>query len=136
MQILIADDHAGIRRGLKEILADALPEACLSEAANGDEVLGLLATSEYSLLLLDINMPGPSGLDVLRDVRRNYPRLQVIVVSVQPEDQYALRCLRAGAVAYIHKDSAPEKLAPAVMKILCGGRYIGARSAEKRACTA
>ena len=110
MQILIADDHAAVRRGLREILADALPEAHFSEAGDGDEVLRLLAKSEYAVLLLDINMPGLSGLDVLRDVKRNYPRLPVIIVSVQPEDQYATRCLRAGAAAYINKDRAPESL--------------------------
>ena len=130
MRILIADDHAVMRRGLKEILSDALPEACFSEACDGEEALSLLARSEYALLLLDINMPGRSGLDVLPIVKHAYPQLPVIVVSVQPEDQYAMRSLRAGAAAYINKDSAPDELAQATRKILAGGRYVSPRVAE------
>jgi DNA-binding NarL/FixJ family response regulator len=124
MHILIADDHAVVRRGLKGILADALPDAEFVEAGNGDEVLNNLAKGAIALLVLDINMPGRNGMDVLRDVKHGYPRLPVIILSVHPEDQYAVRCLRAGAAAYINKDSAPEELAVATKKILSGGRYI------------
>jgi two-component system invasion response regulator UvrY len=131
MHILLADDHAVVRRGLKDILADALPGARFSEAGSGDEVLSRVAGSQIALVVLDINMPGRSGLDVLRDVKRAYPRLPVIIMSVQPEDQYAIRCLRAGAAAYINKDSAPEELAEATRKILGGGRYISPRMAER-----
>jgi DNA-binding NarL/FixJ family response regulator len=131
VHILIADDHAVVRRGLKEILADSLPGTAFSEAGNGDEVLSQLGKSTIALLVLDINMPGRSGLDVLRDVKHTYPRLPVIILSVHPEDQYAVRCLRAGAAAYIYKDSAPEELAIATKKILGGGRYISASLAEK-----
>jgi DNA-binding NarL/FixJ family response regulator len=130
MHILIADDHAIVRRGLKEILAEALPGALFSEAENGEEVLAHLAESEYAVLLLDINMPGRNGLDVLREVKSTYARLPVIVVSVHPEDQYALPCLRAGAAAYINKDSVPEKLACTTKKILGGGRPFSAGLAE------
>ena len=118
MRILIADDHAAVRQGLREILADALPGAQFAEASSGDEVLPNLAISECNLLLLDIHMPGRDGLDVLRDVKRAYPQLPVIMVSVQPKDQYAMRCLQAGAAAYINKDSVAEELAPAARKIL------------------
>lgn len=131
MHILIADDHAVVRRGLREILTEALPGARFSEASSGDEVLGRLAASPVSVLVLDINMPGRSGLDVLRDVKRDYPRVPTIILSVQPEDQYAMRCLRAGAAAYINKDSAPEELEQAIKKILGGGRYVSPRLAEK-----
>lgn len=131
MRILIADDHAIVRRGLKEILADALPSVQFLEAGRGDEVLSYLARYETSLVVLDINMPGRSGLDVLREIKQMYPRLPVIVLSMQPEDQYALRCLRAGAAAYVNKDSAPEELALATKKILAGGRYISQQFAEK-----
>jgi DNA-binding NarL/FixJ family response regulator len=124
MRILIADDYAEVRRGLGEILAEAFPEADFSEAGDGDEVLSCLANSAYALLLLDINMPGRSGLDVLRDVKRNYPQLPVIIVSGQPEDQYAARCLREGAAAYISKDKAPEELALVTKKVLDGERHI------------
>jgi two-component system invasion response regulator UvrY len=131
MHILIADDHAVVRRGLREILADSLPAADFSEAGNGDEVLGELGKSAIALLVLDINMPGRSGMDILRDVKHSYPRLPVIILSVHPEEQYAVRCLRAGAAAYINKESASEELATATRKILSGGRYISASLAEK-----
>jgi len=131
MHILIADDHAVVRRGLKEILADALPNADFTEAVNGDEVLVNLGKSNTAMLVLDINMPGRSGMDVLRDVKHAYPRLPVIILSCQPEDQYAVRCLRAGASAYINKESASEELALAVRKILGGGRYVSASLAER-----
>lgn len=133
MHILIADDHADMRRGLREILADALPEARFSEVDNGDEVLNRLAHADYSVLLLDINMPGRSGLDVLRDVKRIYPQLPVIMVSVQPPDQYALRCSQAGADAYVNKDNAPEELAQATKNVLDGSRYVGPRLAKSLA---
>jgi len=131
MHILIADDHSVVRRGLREILADALPGTQFIEAGNGDEVLSQLGKSKTALLVLDINMPGRSGMDVLRDVKQAYPRLPVIILSVHPEDQYAVRCLRAGAAAYINKESAPEVLAIATKKILSGGRYISTSLAEK-----
>jgi DNA-binding NarL/FixJ family response regulator len=118
MNILIADDHANVRRGLREILVDAFYGARFSEASNGNEVLSRLVASQHDVLLLDINMPGRSGLEVLRDVKQIYPLLPVIMVSVQPEGQYALRCLQAGATAYINKNSASEDLAPAIKKIL------------------
>jgi two-component system invasion response regulator UvrY len=131
MHILIADDHAVVRRGLKEILADALPGADFTEVGNGDEVLGNLGKSHTAMLVLDINMPGRSGMDVLRDVKHTYPRLPVVILSCQPEDQYAVRCLRAGAAAYINKESASEELAIAAKKILGGGRYVSASLAEQ-----
>ena len=131
MHILIADDHAVVRRGLREILADALPGAEFFEAGNGDEVLSHLGNTQTGLLVLDISMPGRSGMDVLRDVKHTYPRLPVIILSCQPEEQYAVRCLRAGAAAYINKESAPEELAMATKKILSGGRYVSTSLAEK-----
>ena len=127
MNILIADDHANVRRGLREILADAFSGALFSEAANGSEVLLQLGGSIHDLLLLDINMPGRSGMKVLKDVKDIYPRLPVIMVSVQPESEYASRCLLAGADAYINKSYASDDLAPAIRKIL----DIGVTSAKK-----
>ncbi len=131
MHILIADDHAVVRRGLREILADALPGSEFSEVGNGDEVMSYLGKCLVGLLVLDINMPGRSGMDVLRDVKQTYPRVPVIILSCQPEDQYAVRCLRAGAAAYINKESASEELSKATKKILSGGRYVSASLAEK-----
>ena len=121
MNILIADDHENVRRGLREILVDAFSGSNFSEAVDGDQVLTQLIKSHHDLLLLDINMPGRNGLEVLKDVKATYPLLPVIMVSVQPESQYALRCLRAGATAYINKDRASEDLAPAIRKIMNGG---------------
>jgi DNA-binding NarL/FixJ family response regulator len=121
MNILIADDHANVRRGLREILIDAFSGALFSEACNGDEVLAQLTGSQQDVLLLDINMPGRSGMEVLKDVKHNYPLLSVIMVSVQPEAQYASRCLLAGATAYVNKNSASEDLVPAIRKLLDSG---------------
>lgn len=117
MDILIADDHANVRRGLRELLADSFPGAQFSEASDGEEVLVKLIVSQPDVLLLDINMPGRSGFEVLKDVKHIYPLLPVVMVSVQPESQYASRCLGAGASAYISKDNASEDLAPAIRLI-------------------
>ncbi|WP_420238289.1 response regulator [Telmatobacter bradus] len=118
MNILITDDHANVRRGLRELLVDAFPGAHFSEASSGDEVLTVLHSSQHDILLLDINMPGRSGMEVLKDVKHFYPLLPVIMVSVQPENQYASRCLQAGASAYVNKNSVSEDLAPAIHKII------------------
>lgn len=134
MRILIADDHAVVRRGLREILVEAFPGVSFAEASNGEDALAEVAKSHYSVLVLDVTMPGRSGLDVLRDVKRNNPNVAVIMLSVQPEDQYAMRCLRAGAAAYINKDSAPEELVRAVKKVLAGGHYISEGLAERLVC--
>lgn len=121
MNILIADDHANVRRGLRELLVDAFPGTHFSEACDGDQVLIQLVASQPDVLLLDINMPGRSGFEVLKDVKHSYPQLPVIMVSVQSESQYALRCLRAGAAEYVNKNSVSEELAPAIQKILSSG---------------
>jgi DNA-binding NarL/FixJ family response regulator len=118
MNILITDDHANVRRGLRELVADAFSGARFSEAANGIETLAQLVISLPDVLLLDINMPGRSGFEVLKDVKLIYPSLPVIMVSVQSESQYALRCLRAGATEYVNKNNASEELVPAIRKIM------------------
>lgn len=130
MHILIADDHAVVRRGLRDILAETVSDALFTEVGTGDEVIRELAKSQFGLVVLDINMPGRSGLDVLKDVKLTYPRLPVIILSCQPEEQYAVRCLRAGAAAYINKDGAADELARATKKILSGGRYVTGGVAE------
>ena len=129
MKILITDDHSNVRRGLRELLMDSFPETQFSEACNGDEVFAQLLLSQPDFMLLDINMPGRNGFEVLRDVRKIYPLLSVIMVSVQPENQYALRCLQAGAAAYICKNSAPEDLVPAIRKLLDGAVKTGRSAA-------
>ncbi len=131
MRILIADDHAAVRHGLREILADAFPEALFSEASNAEEVLGHLCRLDCYVLLLDINMPGRSGFDVLGDVKRDYPKVLVVMVSGQPEDQYSTHCLQAGAAAYINKDRATEELVPVLRRVLGDDARKALRSREE-----
>jgi DNA-binding NarL/FixJ family response regulator len=131
--ILIADDHAILRRGLKEILADELDGAILDEAGNAQEVLAQIQSRAWDLVILDITMPGRSGLDMLRDLQQLRPKLPVLVLSMHPENQYAKRVLRAGAAGYMNKETAPKELVKAVRKVLAGGRYVSAALAEKLA---
>jgi two-component system invasion response regulator UvrY len=131
MKILIADDHAILRRGLIQILTDEFPEAQFGEASNTPETLDRLSQNQWDLLLLDIFMPGRSGLEVLYDVRRNHPHLPVLVLSSAPEDQLALRVLKSGARGYLNKQAAPEHLVNAVRKVLSGGKYLSAAMAEQ-----
>lgn len=121
MKILITDDHPAARSGLREILADALPAAQFGDAADADEAMKSLSETSYDLILLDINMPGRSGLEALPDIKRLFPKLPVVMVSIHSEEQYAEHCLKLGASAYINKNSAPDKLIPSVLRILGGG---------------
>ena len=130
---LIADDHAILRGGLKEILQHALPDVICGEAQDAAEVMDQVRAGSWDLLILDITMPGPGGLDVLRDVKNLLPDLPVLILSMHPEDQYAKRVLRAGASGYMNKESAPEELLKAVAKVLGGGNYVSPRLAESLA---
>jgi DNA-binding NarL/FixJ family response regulator len=133
MKILLADDHKVVRRGLRDILACEYPGARFTEVGNGDEVLSSIRDADHHLLVLDVNMPGRTGLDVLREVKQLRPRMPVLILSVHPEDQYAVRCLKAGASGYLTKDSSEEELVRAVRKLLSGGHYVSARLSEKLA---
>jgi two-component system, NarL family, invasion response regulator UvrY len=133
IRVLIADDHAILRRGLKEILVRELQDSVFGEAKDAQEVLARTQSDDWDLLILDISMPGRSGLDVLRDVRALRPKLPVLILSMHPEDQYGKRVLRAGASGFMNKESAPEELIKAVQKILAGGRYVSPVLAEKLA---
>jgi two-component system invasion response regulator UvrY len=133
IRILIADDHAILRRGLKEILAGELEGAIFDEAGNVQEALGQVQSQTWDLVLLDITMPGRSGLDLLRDLQQLRPELPVLVLSMHPENQYGKRLLRAGAAGYMNKETAPKELVRAVRKVLAGGRYVSAGLAEKLA---
>jgi two-component system invasion response regulator UvrY len=128
--ILIADDHAILRTGLKEILMRELDDVTWGEAENGQRTLDEVQSHDWDLLILDITMPGRGGLDVLRNVRTLRPKLPVLVLSMHPEDQYGKRVLRAGAAGYMNKESAPEELVKAVRKVLSGGRYVSPALAE------
>ncbi|MFL6257863.1 MAG: response regulator [Pyrinomonadaceae bacterium] len=129
-RVLIVDDHAVVRRGLREILADER-DIEVSETADAHEALRLIREQAWSLVVLDIDLPGRGGLELLKDARRERPRLPVLILSVYPEEQFALRTVRAGASGYLSKDSAPDDLVRAVRKILKGGKYFGERVVEQ-----
>jgi len=132
-RVLIADDHEVVRRGLREILEDALGDLKLAEAKTAQEAIELVMKQPFDLVLLDINMPGRSGLEVLEEIMRLRPKTAVLVLSVAPEEDYAIRCLKLGAAGYLSKRSASEELVAAVNKAMAGGKYITPGVAEKLA---
>lgn len=133
LRVLIADDHAIVRRGLIEILLRELENPVCGEAENAQQVLAQVRSQTWDLLILDVSMPGRSGIDVLGDLKRTHPKLPVLVLSMHPEGQYGKRVLKAGASGYMNKDSAPEELIKAIRKVLAGGRYVSPALAEKLA---
>ena len=134
LRVLIADDHPIVRRGLREILATEPQVTDVVEAAHPQQVLDLAQTSGCDVVVLDLGLPGRGGLEVLKQLRRDHPKLPVLILSMQPEEQYAVRALRAGAAGYLTKDSAPAKLLEAIDKVTTGGgRYISAAVAEQLA---
>ncbi len=133
MRVLIADDHAILRKGLIEILNNSFPALEYFEASNGLEALQLSRKHNFDLILLDISMPGRNGLDTLKQLRSDGNTAKILILSVQPEDQYAIRVLKAGASGFLNKDSAPEELLNAVRIVMNGKKYISAAIAEKLA---
>ncbi len=133
MKFLIVDDHVVVRAGLRQILEDEFPGASFGEAGSAAAARALVVGEPWDLVLLDISMPGRSGLEALGDLRQTRPRLPVLVLSMHPEAEFALRALKAGASGYLTKQSAAEELIGAVRKALAGGRYITAALAEKLA---
>lgn len=133
LRILLADDHSVVRQGLRQILSDALPHATFDEATNAAQVLQFVSSQNWSVLVLDISLPDRSGLEALHEIRKSHPRLPVIMLSIHPEDQFAVPCLKAGAAGYLTKTSAPEELVKAVQKVVSGGRYVSAGLAEQLA---
>jgi two-component system, NarL family, invasion response regulator UvrY len=133
MKILLADDHAVVRRGMKDILAQEFKKAIFGEARNAQEALDLVWKENWDVVVLDITMPGRSGLEVLREIKKSKPRLPVLVLSMHPENQFAVRVLKRGASGYMTKESAPDELVGAIKKVLAGGRYVSASLAEKLA---
>jgi two-component system, NarL family, invasion response regulator UvrY len=133
MRVLLADDHEVVRRGLKQILADEFPGVKVHEAKTSRETLDAFGKQSFDLVLLDINMPGRSGLEVLEELRRSCPNVPVLVLSVAPEGDYALRCLKLGAAGYLSKRSASDELLTAVKKALSGGKYVTNSLAEQLA---
>jgi two-component system invasion response regulator UvrY len=133
MKVLIADDHAVFRRGLRETLAEAFSRVTFGEAKTALETLEQVRRQDWDVVILDISMPGKSGLDILDDLKRLRPRLPILLLSMHPEEQFARRALKSGAAGYLTKDSVTEELKEAVKKIVSGGRYVSATLAEKLA---
>ena len=124
MRVLIADDHAVVRRGLKQILLDEYGALEVGEAGDAHETLRLAREEPWDIVVLDISMPDRSGLEVLKELKQTRPRLPVLILTTHPEEQYAVRVLKAGAAGYMTKESAPEHLVEAVRKVTASGRYI------------
>jgi two-component system, NarL family, invasion response regulator UvrY len=133
IRVLIADDHAVVRRGLRQILEGAPGVTVAGEASTAPEVLALVEERRWDVVVLDLSLPGASGLDLLAEIKRRRPELPVLILTVHSEAQYAVRALRAGASGYLTKESAPEQLVEAVAKIDRGGKYVSAALAERLA---
>ena len=131
IRILIADDHSIVREGLKQIVAESPEMAVRGEAVNGQQVLELVHKADYDLILLDIAMPGRGGIDTLKQLKIEKPEIPILILSMYPEDQYAIRAIKAGASGYLTKESAPEELIGAIKKVAQGGKYVSADLAEK-----
>ena len=133
LRILIADDHTVVRKGLKLILKEAFPFAEIEEVSDAEDLYKRVIKSKWDVVISDISMPGRSGLDVLQQIRQDQPKLPVLILSIHPEEHYAMRVLKAGASGYLNKDSASEELVKAVNQLLLGKKYITAAVADKLA---
>jgi two-component system, NarL family, invasion response regulator UvrY len=135
MRVLIVDDHSIVRRGLKEILADEFPKSEAGEAESSRAALELVATQEWDIVLLDINIPGRSGLEMLVEMKRLRPNTPVLVLSAYPEEEFAIRSLKLGASGYLNKSLSSDEVVIAVKKAMAGGKYVTAALAEKLAAS-
>jgi len=124
IKILIADDHAVVRKGVRHILSEFPDKVVAHEAADSFEVMEMVRKDDYDLVLLDIAMPGKDGLETLREIKSEKPKLPVLILSMFPEEQFALRALKSGASGYLTKESIPEELLKAIQKIIKGGKYV------------
>jgi len=132
-RILVVDDHAIVRKGIGQILAETDDIIIADEARNGQEALEKVRDNDYDLVLLDISLPGPDGLEILKQLKNQRPTLAVLMLSMYPEEQYAVRALRSGASGYLTKESAPEELITAIRKVSSGGKFVSDSLAEKLA---
>lgn len=133
IDVLVADDHAVVRKGLIQIISDTTDINVAGEACNGQDVLDKIEKKTFDVILLDIHLPGKSGLDVLKQLKKDMPFLSTLILTIYPEEQYAIRALKLGASGYLTKDSAPDELVNAIRKVASGGKYISASLAEKLA---
>lgn len=133
IRLAIADDHPIVREGLRRIATDGAGITVTGEASTADELFRLLAGAPVDVVLLDVSMPGSNFVETLRDLRERHPSIKVLVLSVHPEDQWAVRALRAGAAGYLTKDHSPEQLVEAIRRVARGGKYVSATLAERLA---
>jgi two-component system, NarL family, invasion response regulator UvrY len=133
LKILLTDDHALIRRGLKHVVLEAFGNADIGEAQNAEDALDQIRKRDWDVVLMDITMPGRSGIDILRDIQLARPALPVLILSMHGEEEFGRRVLKAGAAGFIAKQSAPDELVKAIRKVLAGGRYISGSLAERLA---
>ncbi len=130
LRVLICDDHAVVRRGLSQVVAEEFVDVVITEAATGQASIDAVMAKNFDVAIMDLEFPDKPGLDVLKEVKRIRPALLVVVLSIYPEEQFAIRTLKAGASAYLTKESAPEELVVALRKVFAGGQYVSARLAE------
>jgi DNA-binding NarL/FixJ family response regulator len=133
VRILIADDHAVVRQGIRQILSDAPELEVVAEASNGLDVLEQVSGMGVDVVILDLSMPGLSGLETVKKLRQDYPNVRILVLSMHPEEQYAVRVMKWGAAGYLTKDSAPEELVAAVRSVASGHKYVTSMLAERLA---
>lgn len=133
IEILIVDDHSVVRAGLRQIIASCPDMSVVDELADSQDVLSKIRKRKYSVVILDISLPGKNGLEVLKEIKNEFPKLPVIILSMYPEDQYAIRALRSGAAGYVSKDTAPEELITALRTVAAGRKYVSRVLAEKLA---
>jgi DNA-binding NarL/FixJ family response regulator len=133
IRVLIADDHAIVRQGLRQILSDTPDLTVAGEAENGVQAVQLVRSGEWDVVLMDVSMPDRNGIDALKIIKKEFPRLPVLILSMYPEEQYAIRALKAGAAGYLTKQSAPELLVTAIRQVASGKKYVSPSLAEELA---
>ncbi|TXH36506.1 MAG: response regulator transcription factor [Burkholderiaceae bacterium] len=131
IRVLIADDHAIVRQGLRQILSDTADLTVAGEAENGVQAVQLVRSGEWDVVLMDVSMPDRNGIDALKLIKKEFPRLPVLILSMYPEEQYAIRALKSGAAGYLTKQSAPELLVTAIRQVASGKKYVSPSLAEE-----
>lgn len=133
IKILIADDHPLFRRGLKNVISETADIAVEGEVENGDDLLNLVGQKDFDMVILDITMPGKNSIEVVKQLQQEHSRLPVLILSVHPEEQYAVRFIKAGAAGYLNKESAADQLLEAIRKVAGGGKFVSPETVEKLA---